>query len=77
VPAPLARSDSTAAKRASSSGVQKTASIRVGSDSAANPAAASVGADSQHAVQIKLSGLDGLQQEVPAAVGTWTPAGCG
>lgn len=88
VPAVLARSESStaaAAKRVSLAGAGKAASIKAGSEPAVStaataPAAAgAVGGDlqQQHAVQIKLSGLDGLQQELPAVVSSWVPAGPG
>lgn len=82
--APLGRSDSTAAKRAGLAGDGRASSIKAGA--AAEPSSTS-GPDSGqraavpppqqplHTVQIKVSDLDGLQQEQTTA-GSWVQTSC-
>jgi hypothetical protein len=65
----ISRSDSTTARRVSLSNAGKTASIKACADPAAADSSTEV-LRAQHVLQIKSTGLDGLQQEIFAAVGT-------
>lgn len=84
-PAPLGRSDSTAARRASLAGGGRAASIKAGSaaepsvtsgpDSGQQQAAVPPPQQPLHTLQIKVSDLDGLQQE-QTTTGSWVQTSC-